>query len=65
MKTFDVVFNDEFDSNEMGFELTKAEAIDYIKTWNGTDHEFFSDYKGGVVQVVDNNGEEVYFESIR
>ena len=37
MKTFDVIFNDELDSNSMGFKITKDEAIDYIQTWNGTD----------------------------
>lgn len=63
--TYDVIFNDENDSNSMGFEMTKSEAIDYIKTWNGTDHTYFGDYKGGVVSVVDSEGEEVYFEEVK
>ncbi len=63
--TYDVIFNDENDSNSMGFEMTKSEAIDYIKTWNGTDHTYFGDYKGGIVSVVDSEGEEVYFEEVK
>lgn len=63
--TYDVIFNDENDSNSMGFEMTKSEAIDYIKTWNGTDHTYFGDYKGGIVSVVDSEGEEVYFDAVK
>lgn len=63
--TYNVHFNDELDSNDMGFTMTKSEAIDYIKTWNGTDHSYFQDYKGGVVSVVDSEGNEVYSEIVK
>ena len=67
MKTYDVIFNDELDSNSMGFKVTKDEAIDYIQTWNGTDHGYFKDYKGGIVEVRENNSdnEAVYFEEVK
>ena len=66
MKTYDVVFNDENDSNSKGFAETIEYCKDYIEANNGTDKSYFSDYKGGVVSVVCNEtGEEVYNEVIR
>lgn len=64
--THDIVFNDSEDGNSNGFKLSLQEAKDYIKTWNGTDHGYFADYKGGVVGVVKNEtGETVYEEEVR
>lgn len=64
--TYDIFFNDDYSSNNKGFEMTKGEAIDYIKTHNGTNYSYFEDYKGGIVSVVCNEtGEEVYFEEVR
>ena len=61
MKTYDVHFNDDQDSNNKGFETTIKDAISYIKSYNGTDTSYFSDYKGGTVSVVCNQtGETVY-----
>ena len=66
MKTYDVVFNDELDSNSNGFKLTLQGAKDYISAHNGTDHGYFADYKGGVVGVVENEtGAIVYEEEIK
>lgn len=66
MKTYDVHFNDEQDSNNKGFEMTKQEAIDYIKGYNVTNHSYFEDYKGGTVSVVCNEtGETVYEEEVK
>ena len=66
MKTYDVHFNDEQDSNNKGFEMTKQEAINYIKAFNGTNNSYFADYKGGIVSVVCNEtGVTVYDEEIR
>lgn len=66
MRTFDVVFNDDQDSNSKGFEYSKEDAIAYVQSNNGTNESYFADYKGGVVQVVDNeSGEVVYEEEVR
>ena len=60
--TYDIVFNDSENSNSKGFELTIEEAKEYIKTYNGTNESYFSDYKGGMVQVVDNESKKVIYE---
>ncbi len=62
MKTYDVVFNDESDSNNKGFESTKQEAIEYIESNNGTNESYFEDYKGGTVSVIDNESGNVVYE---
>lgn len=65
-KTYDVVFNDSKDSNNKGMKSSIDECKQYIKMWNGTDHSYFADYKGGIVSVVCNEtGEEVYSEEIK
>lgn len=58
MATYDIFFHDAEDSNNLGFRLSLKEAHDYIEMWNGTDHSYFPDYKGGVVQIVCNETEE-------
>lgn len=60
--TYDVIFNDNNDSNQKGWQETKEYCIDYIKDNNGTNESYFADYKGGVVQVVCNETEEVVYE---
>lgn len=60
MKTYDVVFNDQDSSNEKGFKTTYEKCLEYIETWNGTDHSYFGEYKGGTVSIVDSTGETVY-----
>lgn len=64
--TFDVVFNDNNDSNSKGFQDTAAYCYMYIQRYNGTNESYFKDYKGGTVQVVCNEtGEVVYEEEVR
>ena len=61
MKTYDVHFNDNNDSNSKGFEMTIEDAKAYITSNNGTNNSYFADYKGGTVSVVCNqDGETVY-----
>lgn len=62
MKTYDIIFNDNEDSNNKGFQVSLEEAKDYIKQHNGTNESYFADYKGGIVQVVDNESGEVAYE---
>jgi hypothetical protein len=65
MKTYDVHFNDDQDSNNKGFEYTLEEAKEYIQAYNGTNESYFEDYKGGAVSVVCNEtGETVYEEKV-
>lgn len=66
--TYDVVFNDENDSNSKGFKSSIEDCMKYIKANNDTSnpYSYFADYKGGVVSVVCNEtGETVYSEEIR
>ena len=65
-ESYDIVFNDENDSNNKGFELTIDECKDYIRTYNGTNESYFADYKGGTVSIVSNSsGNTVYYEGIK
>ena len=60
--TYDIVFNDDTDSNSKGFRSTRQECEDYIRMYNGTNESYFADYKGGSVQIVCNETEEVVYE---
>lgn len=65
MKTYNIHFNDSENSNDKGFKVTLEEARSYITKFNGTNESYFSDYKGGIVSIVDNEtGEHVYEEEI-
>ena len=64
--TYDVHFNDDYDSNNKGMTATLEECKDYIRYNNGTDHSYFADYKGGIVSIVCNEtGETVYEEVVK
>lgn len=64
--TYDVVFNDDNDTNSKGFRESIEYCKNYIKMCNGTNDSYFADYKGGVVSIVCNEtDEEVYNEVIR
>jgi hypothetical protein len=66
MKTYEIVFQDSENSNSKGFQVSLEDAKDYINRHNGTNESYFEDYKGGMVQVVDNeSGEVVYEEEVR
>ena len=59
----DVVFNDENNSDNNGFELTYNECLDYIKSFNGSIHSYFEDYKNGFVSIVSNKTGVTLFET--
>ena len=64
--TYDVVFNDDYDSNNKGFKYSLEDARGYIDSYNGTNESYFEDYKGGTVSIVCNETEEtIYEEGIR
>lgn len=65
MKTFDVIFNDDFNSNSKGINGTYEECMDWIDNNRGDEATYFGDYKGGVVSIVCNEtGEFLYNENI-
>lgn len=64
-KTYNVVFNDGYNSNDKGFSESLSYCRNYIERYNGTDESYFRDYKGGVVSILCNEtGEEVYYTLI-
>ena len=66
MKTYDIHFNDSENSNNLGWQVSYDECLDYIKRNNGTDESYFGDYQGGIVSIYCNETEEeVYQEPIR
>ena len=60
--TYDVVFNDDTDSNSKGFNSSFDYCKDYIRMYNGTKESYFEDYKGATAQIVCNETEEVVYE---
>jgi hypothetical protein len=64
-KTFDIHFYDFYKSDCKSEEMTKNEAIQYIKDNNGSRESYWSDYVGGIVSVVcKETGETVHQEEI-
>lgn len=64
--TYDVVFNDDYDSNSKGFRESVDYCKRYISNYNGTNESYFEDYKGGTVSIVCNEtGETVYEEEVK
>jgi len=61
--TFDILFNDNNNSNNKGFAISLEDAKDYINRYNGTNESYFEDYKGGIVSIICNETEEVVFET--
>lgn len=61
-RSYDVVFQSDDSSNSKGFDTTFDYCKDYIRMYNGTNESYFEDYKGGTVQIVCNETEEVVYE---
>lgn len=51
-ETFDVVFNDNWDSNGAGVHGTVEDCESYINIKNGDKSSYFGDYEGGTVSIV-------------
>lgn len=65
-KTYDVVFNDASDSNNMGFTSSYEACLSWIEANRNDGSTYFGDYKGGTVSIVCNEtGEEAYSEEIK
>ena len=61
--TYNIVFNNDNDTNNKGFSQTLKYCKDYIKAYNGTGFSYFGDYIGGVVQIVNNRTGLVVYET--
>jgi len=61
-RSYDVVFQSDDSSNSKGFNSSFDYCKDYISRYNGTNESYFEDYKGGTVQIVCNETEEVVYE---
>lgn len=59
-KTYDIEFNDDNDTNSKGFELSRKECEDWIRS--NRDDEYFHMYAGGTVSVRCNQSGDVVFE---
>lgn len=62
-KTYDIHFNSDESSDNLGFTASLENCKDYIEMHNGTNHSYFEDYKGGMVSIVCKQTEETVFET--
>lgn len=53
-ETFDIVFNDDNNSNNKGFSESADYCREYIASYAGSNHSYFADYKNGTVSIVGN-----------
>lgn len=64
--TYDVVFNDDTNSNQKNMNDELDICYSYIKNYNGTNESYFEDYKGGTVSIICNQtGEVVHSELVK
>ncbi len=64
--TYDVVFNDDTNSNQKNMNDELDVCHFYIKNYNGTNESYFADYKGGTVSIICNQtGEVVHSEIVK
>lgn len=59
-KTYDVVFNDDTNSNSKGFKECLEYCINWVNNRNGSTESYFPDYIGGTVSVVCNETGDTY-----
>jgi hypothetical protein len=60
--TYDIYFHSNEYSANKGFKYSLEAAKNYIEIHNGTNHSYFQDFKGGMVQILCNETEQVVFE---
>lgn len=53
-ETYDVIFNDYSKSDAEGFKASIEYCKNYINTYNGSNHSYFENYKGGTASIVCN-----------
>lgn len=59
--TYNVVFNDDNNSNDKGFKESFEYNKSYIDAHNGSSESYFLDYKGGTVSIICNETGECVF----
>jgi len=62
-QTYDICFQSNDSSMNKGFRFSLEQAENYISMHNGTNHSYFQDFKGGIVQIVCNETQEVVYET--
>jgi len=62
-QTYDIRFQSNDSSMNKGFRFSLEQAENYISIRNSTNNSYFEDFKGGMVQIVCNETEEVIFET--
>jgi hypothetical protein len=62
-QTYDIHFQSNDSSMNKGFRFSLEQAANHISIHNGTNHSYFQDFKGGLVQIVCNETEEVVYET--
>jgi hypothetical protein len=60
--TYDICFKDGFSCNYKDWAESYNDCLAFIEEYNGTDHSYFEDYKGGTVSIVCNETGEVVYE---
>ena len=60
---YDVYFDDEYESNCKGWNVSSAECKDYIDAYNGTNESYFADYKGGTVSLYCSELDKTVYET--
>ena len=59
----DVVFNNNTDSNNKGFNTSFDECMTWIN--NNSNSSYFTDYAGGTISIIDNEtGDELFSKEI-
>jgi hypothetical protein len=61
--TFDIIFNNDFNSNNLGFKSSFEYCKNYIDINNGTEKSYFENYKSGIVSIVCNENNKIVFET--
>lgn len=65
-KTYDVCFDNDNSSNNEGWHEPYQYCKNYIEMYNGTNEDYFADYKGGLVSIYCNEtGKTVYCEKVK
>lgn len=60
--TYDVIFNDDSNSNSVGIHGSIDDCMSWIDSHDGDLSTYFGDYSGGSVSIVSDNTSEVIME---
>lgn len=63
IKTYDVFFDSDTDSDNKGWQQSLDYCKNFIKTFNGTNNSYFKDYKKGTVSIICNEDQKRVFST--